>query len=62
MAQTPDLIGSVEAARILNKSPRTIHRLVESGILKVAITAPGGRVGVYLYKRADVEKLAKAAA
>lgn len=57
-----DLIGSTEAARLLGKSPRTVHRMVEAGTLVPAMTAPGGRAGVYLFKRADVEALAKAAA
>lgn len=54
----PDLIGSVEAAAIIGKSPRTIHRLVESGDLVPAVVAPGGQAGVYLFNRADVEAIA----
>jgi excisionase family DNA binding protein len=56
MTQT-DLIGSTEAARLLGKSPRTIHRMVDAGTLTPAMTAPGGRVGVYLFRRDDVEAL-----
>lgn len=57
-----DLIGSAEAARLLRKSQRTVHRLVASGALKPAMTAPGGFAGVYLFNRADVEALAQDAA
>lgn len=57
-----DLIGSVEAGRILGRSPRTVHRLVESGDLTPAMKAPGGFAGIYLFNRADVEALAEAAA
>lgn len=55
---TPDLIGSTEAARILGKSPRTVHRLVASGHLRPAVTAPGGFKGTFLFLRADVLRLA----
>lgn len=57
----PDLIGSVEAASILGKSPRTVHRLVESGRLTPVTVAPGGSSGVYLFERGDVEALVEAA-
>ena len=54
------LIGTAEAARILGGvSHRTVHRLVESGDLTPAMTAPGGRAGAFLFDRADVERLAK---
>lgn len=59
---TQHLIGSVEAGRILGKSPRTVHRLVESGALVPAMKAPGGFAGIYLFNRADVERLAAEAA
>src|SRR5690349_20118221 len=64
MPQTPttDLIGTAEAARILGKSPRTVHRMVADGRLTIAHTAPGGYVGVWLFNRADIEAHAKAAA
>lgn len=57
-AMPNDLIGSAEAARLLGRSPRTIHRLVESGHLTPAMTAPGGFRGTFLFHRADVERLA----
>lgn len=53
-----DLIGSAEAARILGRSSTTIHRLVDTGQLTPAVVAPGGRAGVFLFRRADVEALA----
>lgn len=56
-----DLIGSTEAARLLGKSPRTIHRLVAAGKLAPALTAPGGFKGSYLFRRADIEALASEA-
>lgn len=52
-----DLIGSVEAAAILGKSPRTVHRLVEAGELTPAHVAPGGFKGVYLFDRSAIEAL-----
>lgn len=51
------LIGTAEAARLLGKSHRTIHRLVESGALVPALVAPGGRKGAYLFDSADVERI-----
>ena len=56
------LIGTAEAARILEKSPRTVHRLVETGELTPAMTAPGGPSGVFLFRKADVEALVKSSA
>lgn len=58
MTQQLDLIGSTEAAHILGKSPRTVHRLVASGDLVPATTAPGGFAGTFLFARSDVEALA----
>jgi excisionase family DNA binding protein len=57
-----ELIGSTEAATLLGKSPRTVHRMVEAGTLTPALTAPGGFKGAYLFKRTDVEALIKASA
>lgn len=54
-----DLIGTVEAARLIGRSPRTIHRLVHSGVLAPAVVAPGGNSGVYLFKRSDIERIAR---
>lgn len=54
-----DLVGSVEAGRILGRSPRTVTRLVASGALVPVMTAPGGAFGAYLFARADVERLAR---
>lgn len=53
----PSLIGSAEAAAILGKSQRTIHRMAKAGILPIAMTAPGGYVGVHLFDRAEVERV-----
>ena len=62
MKQTNDLIGSTEAARILGKSPRTIHRMVEAGTLVPVVIAPGGYAGTFLFSRADVEQIKAEAA
>ncbi len=51
------LIGTAEAARILGKSHRTIHRLVASGALKPAVIAPGGAAGAFLFNQRDVQDL-----
>lgn len=59
---TDELIGSSEAARILGKSPRTVHRLVKAGTLVPVVTAPGGFAGTYLFARTDVERIAAAQA
>lgn len=56
MNTTDDLIGTTEAARILGKSPRTVHRLVHAGQLTPAVTAPGGYAGTFLFKRSDIEQ------
>lgn len=58
MPHTEDLIGTAEAARILGRSHRTVHRMVRDGGLTPAITAPGGPSGAFLFRRADVEKIA----
>lgn len=62
MTSSPDLVGTVEAARILGKSPRTVHRMVKAGVLTPVITAPGGFAGSYLFDRADVERVRSEAA
>lgn len=54
---TPDLIGTTEAARLIGKSPRTVHRLVKDGKLTPVVIAPGGFAGSYLFNRADVERV-----
>lgn len=60
MQQT--LIGTVEAARILDKSPRTVHRMVKAGRLTPAMKAPGGFAGAFLFDRDEILALAEAAA
>ena len=62
MDSPSDLIGTAEAARILKRSHRTIHRLVESGELVPVLIAPGGFKGAFLFSREDVEALAPEAA
>lgn len=53
MPTTPDLIPTAEVARIYGCQVRTVHRLVERGILTPAIKAPGKR-GALLFRREDV--------
>lgn len=60
MTNTEHLITTADAAQVLGKSTRTIYRMVNAGILTPAIIAPGGRVGSYLFDRADVEALTAA--
>lgn len=57
-----DLIGTAEVAAILGKSVRTVHRMVKAGELVPAMTAPGGYAGVFLFNRADVERVKAEAA
>ena len=52
-----DLIRSREAAEILHRDVRTIHRWVDDGRLPVAIKVPGYRGG-YLFHRREVEAFA----
>ena len=53
----PDLISVAEAAEILGRSVRTVHRLVDSGSLPVAGRLPG-RTGAIILDRSEVEDLA----
>lgn len=57
MSPNENIIGTAEAARILGKSHRTIHRLVEAGELTPVLTAPGGYAGTFLFDKADVERV-----
>lgn len=56
MPTTDTLIGTAEAARILSKTPRTVQRMVASGVLIPAVTLPGA-TGAHLFNKADVEAL-----
>ncbi len=53
-----DLIGSREAGEILGVTKRTVSRLAACGALTIAHKADGGYVGIHLYERADVLRLA----
>jgi len=50
------LITAAEAGVILGRTPRTIQRLADAGILASAQKLPG-LTGAYLFRRADVEAL-----
>lgn len=56
-ADPDELIISSQVGVILGKSPRTIARLAESGEIDYASKLPGPN-GAYLFRRADIEKLA----
>ena len=58
MPPTPDLIGTAEASRIAGRTVATINRWAASGLLPVAVQLPG-RTGARLFKRRDVERLAR---
>lgn len=58
-AMPSDLIGSVEAARLLGVDRSVLTRLVQSGDLKRAHKLPGEN-GAALYDRTAVEALAAA--
>jgi hypothetical protein len=57
---TADLVGSSEAARMLGRSPRFVHRLVIAGKLEPVVIAPGGFNGSFMFNRADIEALVAA--
>jgi len=56
----PDLMTSPQAAQLLGCSARTVHRLILRGTLKPAMRLDTGPNGAFLFKRSDVERLAKA--
>lgn len=57
MASRLDLIGSTEACRILGIERSTLVRWVQMKWLKPASKLPGPN-GAYLYRRAEIERLA----
>lgn len=59
--ETPEMVSTSQAARLLGCHVRTVHRLVESGRLKPVAKVPG-RTGAYLFLRIDVAAVAKDAA
>lgn len=56
-----ELLTSTQAGLLLGKSGRTVQRMAENGELTPAHKLPGPN-GPYLFRRADIESLAKAAA
>lgn len=54
--ETPPLLTAPEAARILGKSVRTVHRMALAGTLPAAHKLPGP-TGAFLFDPADVEAL-----
>ena len=57
-----DLLTSPEAAVLLSRSTRTVHRLVDSNTLKPYRRFSIGPHGAYLFHRADVLALIEARA
>ncbi len=55
---TPDIIGTAEAGRILNRAPQTVVNYINDGRLPALTKIEGGQ-GKWLLDRADVEKLAQ---
>ena len=53
-----DLIGSTEAARILQVDKPTLTRWVAAGRI-IAVHKLPGKNGAFLFHRADIETLAK---
>ncbi len=53
----PQMIGSLEAARILDVDRATVTRWALEG--RLAHQRLPGQTGAYVFDRADVEKLAK---
>ena len=51
-----ELVSTAEAAQMLNRHVRSIHRLVQTGELVPVAKIPG-RTGAYLFRRGDVEAL-----
>lgn len=56
MPTDDDLIGTAEAAAILDRPVATINRMALDGRLPIAVQMPG-RTGARLYRRSDVEAL-----
>jgi excisionase family DNA binding protein len=56
MANTNDLISSIEAAELLGVGRSTLTRWVQSGRLTEAMKLPGD-TGARLFRRTDVEAL-----
>ena len=57
MTQSGTMVTSAQAAEILGKSVRTVHRMAFEGQLDVVAKLPG-LTGAWLFNRADVERLA----
>ena len=53
-----ELLGVSEAAELVGVSIATIKRAAAAGSLPVALKMPGA-TGAYLFRRSDVEQLAK---
>lgn len=58
MPHRDDLLTSPQVGLILGKSARTIHRMVEDGVLPYVMKLPGPN-GAFLFDKAAIEKFAK---
>lgn len=56
-----DLLTSPQVGLLIGKSARTVQRMAASGELPVAHKIPGPN-GAFLFRRVDIERLAKRAA
>jgi predicted DNA-binding transcriptional regulator YafY len=54
-----ELITTTEAARLLEKSPRSVQRMVAGGLL-VPVRKLAGPNGAYLFNRSDIDVLVAA--
>ncbi|WP_100811752.1 helix-turn-helix domain-containing protein [Microbacterium sp. BR1] len=59
MPKNEDMIGVAEAAKLLHRDVRTVHRQIESGAIPHLAKLPGLR-GAYVLSRAEVENIARA--
>lgn len=60
MPKKEHLIPTAQVAEILRVDVRTVHRMADDGRLAPAAKVPG-RTGAYLFDRADVETVLRAA-
>jgi excisionase family DNA binding protein len=52
-----ELLSAADAARILDVTPATVRQMLRRGTLPAAAKTEGG---IHLFRRKDVEKLARA--
>lgn len=60
MIKTGDLVSTAEAAKMLGKSIRTVHRMAQDG--RIPAVKLGAGTSSWVFDRADVEAAARDAA